>query len=89
VRRHSRHRPVFNADETHRHDVPDYEPFVIRELLVNSFAHRDWSIFGQRIRLHLFCDRIELFSPGSLPNTLNLDRALAGVRNRFQPPESA
>lgn len=79
VRRNSRHRPVFNADETHRKDVPDYEPFVIRELLVNSFAHRDWSIFGQRIRLHLFCDRIELFSPGSLPNTLNLDRALAGV----------
>lgn len=79
VRRHSRHRPVFNADETHRHDVPDYEPSIIRELLVNSFAHRDWSIFGQRIRLHLFCDRIQLFSPGSLPNTLNLDRALAGV----------
>ncbi|WP_008312893.1 RNA-binding domain-containing protein [Leptolyngbya sp. PCC 6406] len=79
VRRNSRHRPVFNADQTHRHDVPDYEPFVIRELLVNSFAHRDWSIFGQRIRLHLFRDRLELFSPGSLPNTLNLDRALAGV----------
>lgn len=52
---------------------------MIRELLVNSFAHRDWSIFGQRIRLHLFGDRLELFSPGSLPNTLNLDRALAGV----------
>lgn len=79
VRRNSRHRPVFNADETHRRDIPDYEPFVLRELLVNAFAHRDWSIFGQRIRLNLFDQRLELFSPGRLPNTLNLDRALAGV----------
>ena len=31
-------------------DIPEYEPFVVRELIVNAFAHRDWSIFGQRIR---------------------------------------
>lgn len=79
VKRNSRHLPIFNQEETRRHDVPDYQPFVIRELLVNTFAHRDWSIFGQRIRLFLFNDRLEFFSPGSLPNTLNLDRALAGI----------
>jgi ATP-dependent DNA helicase RecG len=79
VKRNSSHRPVFNEEETRRHDIPDYEPFVIRELLVNAFAHRDWSIFGQSVRLLLFKDRLELFSPGSLPNTLNLDRALAGI----------
>ncbi|MGI0480761.1 RNA-binding domain-containing protein [Geminocystis sp. CENA526] len=79
VKRNSRHFPVFNQEETRRHDIPDYEPFVIRELLVNAFAHRDWSIFGQSIRLSLFNDRLELFSPGGLPNTLNLDRALAGI----------
>jgi ATP-dependent DNA helicase RecG len=79
VRRNSRIRPVFNEDETRRRDIPDYEPFVVRELLANAFAHRDWSIFGQRIRLNLFVDRLELFSPGRLPNTLNLTRALAGV----------
>ncbi|BAZ91453.1 hypothetical protein NIES932_29620 [Raphidiopsis curvata NIES-932] len=79
VRRNSRHLPIFNPEETRRHDLPDYQPFVIRELLVNAFAHRDWSIFGQRIRLSLFGDRLEIFSPGSLPNTLNLERALAGI----------
>jgi len=79
VRRNSHIRPIFNADETRRRDIPDYEPFVVRELLANAFAHRDWSIFGQRIRLHLFTDRLECFSPGRLPNTLNLTRALAGV----------
>ena len=41
--------------------------------------HRDWSIFGQKIRLNLFVDRLEVFSPGSIPNTLNLKRALAGI----------
>jgi ATP-dependent DNA helicase RecG len=79
VRRNSHVRPVFNQDETRRRDIPDYEPFVVRELLANAFSHRDWSIFGQRIRLHLFADRLECFSPGRLPNTLNLTRALAGV----------
>jgi ATP-dependent DNA helicase RecG len=79
VRRNSRHLPIFNLEETRRYDLPDYQPFVIRELLVNAFAHRDWSIFGQRIRLSLFGDRLEIFSPGSLPNTLNLERALAGI----------
>lgn len=79
VRRNSRHHPVFNVEQTRRQDIPEYEPFVVRELIVNAFAHRDWSIFGQRIRLSLFNNRLELFSPGSLPNTLNLDRALAGI----------
>ena len=79
VRRNSHVRPVFNAEETRRRDVPDYEPFVVRELLANAFAHRDWSKFGQRIRLNLFADRMEIFSPGSLPNTLNLTRALSGI----------
>jgi ATP-dependent DNA helicase RecG len=79
VRRNSQVRPIFNADETRRRDRPDYEPFVVRELLANACAHRDWSIFGQRIRLNLFADRLELFSPGRLPNTLNLARALAGI----------
>jgi ATP-dependent DNA helicase RecG len=79
VRRNSHVRSVFNQDETRRRDIPDYEPFVVRELLANAFAHRDWAIFGQRIRLHLFTDRLECFSPGRLPNTLNLTRALAGI----------
>lgn len=68
-----------SVEQTRRQDIPEYEPFVVRELIVNAFAHRDWSIFGQRIRLSLFNNRLELFSPGSLPNTLNLDRALAGI----------
>lgn len=33
-------------------------------------AHRDYSIHSSKIRLRLFADRLELYSPGGLPNTL-------------------
>lgn len=79
VRYHSRKQAYFNQEQTRRIDRYDYEPFAIRELLANAFAHRDWSIFGQKIRLRMFEDRLEIFSPGKLPNTLNLESALSGI----------
>ncbi len=72
-------RSVFNNGDMRRTDVSEYDAFVIREFVANAFCHRDWSIFGQKIRLSMFDDRLELFSPGPLPNTLTLDNALAGV----------
>lgn len=75
----SRNRVLFTEDGTRRIDRHDYEPFMVRELIANAFMHRDWSIFGQKIRLTLFTDRLEVFSPGCIPNTLNLKRALAGI----------
>lgn len=79
IQAHSAVKSFFPADSVHRVDVPDYEIFVIRELVVNAFCHRDWSVAGQKIRLSLFDDRLEIFSPGALPNTLSLANALAGV----------
>jgi ATP-dependent DNA helicase RecG len=79
VQAHSFVRSFFPDDSIHRVDVPEYDFFAVRELVVNAFCHRDWSILGQKIRLSLFDDRLEIFSPGSLPNTLSLENALAGV----------
>ncbi len=45
---------------------------VVDEALVNAVAHRDYSIHGSKIRLFLFADRLELYSPGKLPNTMTL-----------------
>ncbi|MGK5093319.1 RNA-binding domain-containing protein [Deltaproteobacteria bacterium TL4] len=78
VENNSHIRGVFDT-RPERKDVYDYEPFAIRELIVNAFCHRDWSIFGQMIRLSMFDDRLEIFSPGGLPNTLTLESALSGV----------
>ena len=56
-----------------RHDHPEYDRLVVREALVNALAHRDYSITGSRIRLNMFADRLEISSPGGLPNTLTLE----------------
>lgn len=37
---------------------------------MNAVAHRDYSMSGARIRLHMFRDRLELYVPGELANTL-------------------
>ncbi|WPD24426.1 MAG: ATP-binding protein [Candidatus Electrothrix scaldis] len=56
-----------------RQDIPQYSIQAILEAMVNAVAHRDYSIQGSKIRLHMFSDRIELFSPGAIPNTMTID----------------
>jgi predicted HTH transcriptional regulator len=46
---------------------------TVFEAVVNAVAHRDYSIYGSKIRLHLFSDRLEIYSPGSIPNTMTVD----------------
>ncbi len=62
-----------------RVDVYDYNKQVIREIIVNAFAHRDWSLYGAKIRVYIFADFIEIRSPGKIPNTLTLDRIKMGI----------
>jgi ATP-dependent DNA helicase RecG len=40
---------------------------------VNAVAHRDYSIYGSKVRLHLFSDRLEIHSPGTIPNTMTVE----------------
>ena len=49
-----------------------YPRTVLRELIVNAVAHRDYSLEGTQIRLIMFDHRLELYSPGRLPNTMTL-----------------
>lgn len=56
-----------------RTEVPQFASRAVFEALVNAVAHRDYAIYGSAIRLFLFDDRLELYSPGSLPNTLDVD----------------
>ena len=58
---------------TARTEHPQFSDRAVFEALVNAVAHRDYSIAGARIRLHLFGDRLELYVPGALANTLTLD----------------
>ena len=59
--------------EVARTDQPQFSQRALFEALVNAVAHRDYSMAGARVRLHMFRDRIELYVPGSLANTLTPD----------------
>jgi len=48
-----------------REEVRAYPKEAIREALVNAIAHRDYSIAGTQIDVEIYCDRIEIVSPGS------------------------
>ncbi len=56
-----------------RHDLPQYDMTAVFEAMVNAVAHRDYSMSGSKIRLRMFSDRLELYSPGSLANTMTVD----------------
>ncbi|MBI2381258.1 MAG: putative DNA binding domain-containing protein [Gammaproteobacteria bacterium] len=56
-----------------RIDIPQYDLAAVFEAIVNAVAHRDYSMHGARIRLHLFADRLELSTPGGLPNSLTVE----------------
>ncbi len=59
--------------KTVRVDRPQFSERAVFEALANAVAHRDYSMAGARIRLHMFADRLELYVPGSLANTLTTD----------------
>ena len=65
-----------------RQDVPQYDLGAVFEAIVNAVAHRDYSMTGRRIRLHMFADRLELYSPGALPNSLSLDGLMENTVTR-------
>ncbi|MEP7011055.1 MAG: ATP-binding protein [Acidobacteriota bacterium] len=61
-----------------RIDLPAFDSSSVLEAVVNAVAHRDYSIYGSKIRLRLYENRMVLYSPGSLPNTM----AVEGMRYR-------
>ncbi len=56
-----------------RVETPQFSTRAVFEAVVNAVAHRDYSIHGSKIRLFLFDDRLEVYSPGPLPNTVTVD----------------
>ncbi|MHB8252666.1 MAG: Fic family protein [Acidiferrobacter sp.] len=57
---------------------------VFEELLVNALVHRDYFISAP-IRLLIFTDRVEIISPGHLPNHLDAEQIRYGLSNLRNP----
>jgi ATP-dependent DNA helicase RecG len=65
-----------------RQDTPVYPYFVLRELLVNAVAHRDYTIYGSRVLIQMFADRIEFYSPGSFLRGITPENLRESQRSR-------
>jgi ATP-dependent DNA helicase RecG len=53
---------------------------AVREAIVNAVAHRDYTISGTDIELSLYRDRLEIISPGRLPNGVTIEKMREGFR---------
>ena len=68
-----------------RRGRPQYDMTAVFEAVVNAVAHRDYAIHGSKIRLRLFENRLELYSPGSIPNSMGVESLphMQSARNEF------
>jgi len=57
---------------------------MLREALVNALVHRDYSLSAP-IRVLMFDDRLEIHSPGCLPNSVTVENIMAGIHVERNP----
>ena len=65
-----------------RKDRPLLPGPAVREALVNAVVHRDYAITGSKILFEVFSDRVDLTSPGGLPNHMSVASVRAGAHPR-------
>lgn len=53
--------------------IPEYPEFAWFEGLVNAITHRNYAFSGDYIRVIMYDDRMEILSPGRLPNIVTLE----------------
>lgn len=59
---------------------PVYPVEVIREAVVNALVHRDYLLSSTDVEMCLYKNRLEIISPGRLPNGITPERMKAGCR---------
>ena len=68
-----RYNAVAARKDIGRIDIPQYSMRAIFEAIVNAVVHRDYSKSSSKIRLFMYHDRMELYSPGALANSVTVD----------------
>ncbi len=76
-----------------KHKIIDFQPesefeipmTALREAIINAIAHRDYTI-NAPIRVFVFTDRVEIHSPGKLPNTVTIDSIKVGGSHVLRNP---
>lgn len=68
------------AGGARREEIPAYPREAVREAIVNALVHRDYLLSNTDIELSIYEDRMEIVSPGRLPNGITPARMLTGCR---------
>lgn len=55
------------------HTIPEYPVFAWQEGIVNAITHRAYNIHGDDIKVIMYDDRLEISSPGNLPDIVNIE----------------
>ena len=74
-------RVVVEAQGGRRVERPAYPPDALRECIVNALIHRDYLLTSTDIQLAVYSNRLEIVSPGRLPNGITPDRMRLGTRS--------
>ena len=69
------------ADGARREERWSYPEEAIRETIVNALVHRDYLLSGTTVELSIYEDRVEVISPGRLPNGITPQRMVTGCRS--------
>ena len=64
--------------------LPDYSSRAVRECILNAYGHRDWTIRSD-IRIFVFDDRLEIYSPGGAPDNLTVKQIINGASVKRNP----
>jgi ATP-dependent DNA helicase RecG len=73
---------IHGLEPENRPEIPEE---ALRELLVNSLAHRDYTVTAP-IRVFIYDDRVEIRTPGGLPNTVSIDAMKLGAAHVLRNP---
>lgn len=68
-------------DGLRRVEKPAYPHDAVREAIVNSLIHRDYLLQHTDIELSIFDNRVEIVSPGNLPNGISIEGVRMGARS--------
>jgi len=69
------------ADGARREVRWSYPEEAVREAIVNALVHRDYLLSGTTVELSIYEDRLEVISPGRLPNGITPQRMITGCRS--------
>ena len=82
VRRNIRH--VQGDQGVNSEGQPEIPVIVMEELIANALIHRDYFVSAP-IRIFIFGNRVEIISPGHLPNNLTVENIKNGNSNIRNP----